>query len=132
MIRLAPSKRIFLFGLFITIALIGCIWQISSIFQLYFSYPTIDTVTIDTELSRESELPTITICSELGNSSESTVKLIIEEYNATKIEECLIYNDAIFDKTDCPSSLKSQLVESVNNEYYCFSINDQRNGKLVI
>jgi hypothetical protein len=118
-------KNICLISIFYSILSIGCIFQILSMYYLFYSYPTI--VSTETQFEvHEEELPAITICGIYKN--KSTTNSLNELFRSINIRNIIkksvikLHNSVESEITD---KILDSVFASINSLYYCFTINSR-------
>ena len=128
--KLSVASKVFVKYCFIFLLIIGCFWQILTISEFYFKYPT--NVFIETKFDAiEKPLPAMSFCTLLPsnhtfNESSDVLKAFkVEELmNSTVVSmkgKQLVDNSAYFWKT---------AAEMVSNQFYCFTLNSMRKGNI--
>jgi hypothetical protein len=118
-------KRFAILLIVYSIMSVGCIWQLVSICQLYFEYPTI--VSIETKFENSNlELPAITFCTENLNRGID----IRESFKRTNIKDILKRSEI---ETETHEVIHEESIETVieiiNSDYYCFTLNSLMKGE---
>ena len=127
--KLSIASKVFIKYGFIFLLIIGCFWQILTISEFYFNYPT--NVFIETKFDAiEKPLPAISFCTLLScnhtfNESSDVLKAYkVEELMNSTINSMrgaiLLDNSAYFWET---------AVEMASNQFYCFTLNSLRKGE---
>ena len=106
---------------------LGCFWQIVFICQLFFSYPT--NVFIETQFDVfEMELPSLTFCAEIGNSSRGkTAEEALRTFKIEEFVEEVSYFNSGNEKQQNFNIMKHS-IETMSMMYYCFTLNSYKQG----
>ena len=118
-------QNLFKFTL-VTILGIGCFWQILTISEFYFNYPT--NVFIETKFDAiQRQLPAISFCHYHPNASNSDQ--IFERYSVEHIFKASLSNSENQDR-DLSGDFWPNKIEMVTREFYCFTLNSNINGNI--
>jgi len=128
------SKRSLLSATFNMILLICCSYQITLISIHYLNYP----ITVNIESPFDSvniSLPSINFCFEYSAQSEildKPIEKIKSDYNVSNIFQYCCITSMLSNYNDCEINCSSNaVVEMVNSDYYCLSINFQNYSKKI-
>ena len=110
---------------------LGCSWQIITIFQLYFSYPT--NVFIETKFdAKERQFPAISFCNqqdlEYGQIFNSS-GLVFDQYTIeeiVRVKRLDLLNRPMINLT---SYFLENSIETASEQFYCLTLNSRLKGK---
>ena len=114
---------------FLTFILNGSLWHLSSIVELYFSYPT--NILIETDFQTDERvMPALTFCANIWNqtrnrTTEQTFKDIIPDKIIANIYTVLLRHQ----DQDLKQYTLGHTLESLSLRYYCFLLNNVLKGK---
>ena len=126
--KLSVSSKDFVKYCFISALIIGCFWQILTISEFYFNYPT--NVFIETKFDAiEKPLPAMSFCTVLP--SNHTFNESYDVLKAFKVEELM--NSTVLSMRgklllDNSVYFWETAVELASNQFYCFTLNSLRKG----
>jgi len=111
--------------------LVGCLWQLWSISELYFRYPT--NISIETHFDDfHNRLPAITICNGIGNISRG--KYVGDLMNNFSVKDIMIKASIILeDKMESiiTNEVLTTVIEFMNLGNYCFTVNSPLKGNKI-
>ena len=110
---------------------LGCSWQIITIFQLYFSYPT--NVFIETKFdAMERQFPAISFCNQhaheygkIFNSSD----LVFDQYTIEEIVRVETVDFLDRPMINLTSYFVEKSIETASQQFYCLTLNSRLKGK---
>ena len=115
---------------FVLVINLCCFWQIVSICQLFFSYPT--NISIETDFDVfEIPLPSLTFCTNIRNRIRGKVS---EDIFKTFKTQDIIGNITTIDQDHQETIVdifSNYTVESLSMDYYCFTINSFKQGNIM-
>ena len=111
---------------------IGCVLQIITISQHFFSYPT--TVSIKSKWSAiEYELSAISFCFERNeNNNGSYIKDLKDKIISNDFINNCIYFKSSKEMFNCKNLIQSNLIESFSFYFHCLTLNDNLNGNFMV
>ena len=120
------SNQNLLKSILIIILAIGCLWQVETISEFYFNYPT--NVFIETKFDAiRRQMPAISFCHFHENANNSDQ--VFEKYNIEGI-----FLTSISNSEDQYRNLSNDFwpnkIEIVTRDFYCFTLNSGINGNL--
>ena len=123
-------------GLFIKMILtaflvVGSVYQIVTIFQMYLAFPTNTLMVCDFE-AETKPLPAISFCAEYHNKTNG--RKFDEIFNDFDLNDIIIDIYISFVKrreTDLRHYFLSNITETISQAFYCFTLDSNNHGKLV-
>src|ERR1700712_2708412 len=111
-------------AIFNLVLVVGCFWQILSVCQMFFKYPT--NISIETKYgSLSTTLPAITFCSGMGYQWGRNSSDVLQDHPNKFGKETLSDVSIVIESTDKIISIKDifvkNVIERVSLYYYCFT-----------
>src|ERR1700712_758352 len=118
-------------AIFNLVLVVGCFWQLLSVCQMYFKYPT--NISIETKYgSLSTTLPAITFCTDIdsqwGRNSSAVLQFHSNKFGNQTLSDVSI----VIESTDKNVSIKDifvkNAIERISLCYYCITFNSLISG----
>ena len=112
------------------ILMTGCLLQISSIFDLYLSYPK--NIFIETKFkSNYKSFPALTFCTNIGEFSGQSTDDIFLDKNISEYVDNIYVLGPDYGTDPLYENFSRTVIESVGKKYFCLTFNSQINFKFI-
>ena len=126
--KLNIASKVFIKHCFIYLLIIGCFWQILTISEFYFNYPT--NVFIETKFDAiQKPLPAMSFCTVLpSNHTFNESSDVLKAYKVEELMNSTLHSTRGTLLQDYSAYFWEKAIELSSNQFYCFTLNSLRKG----